>query len=218
MPKLRLLIADDHPLIAEGLRAILDSEFEIEHVVGDGREVVSRVVETKPDGAILDISMPGLNGIQAARQLKKVSPETKVVFLTQYGDWAYVRAAFQANASGYCWKQSAASDIVPALREVFRGRLYISPALRDNNIQSLLDPNNIQATGSDELTPRQREVLQLVAEGRTGKEIASTLGISVKTVEFHKNALMEKTGLRTTAQLTRFAIEHGLVTLTTHAI
>jgi DNA-binding NarL/FixJ family response regulator len=213
--KPRLLLADDHTLLLDGLRMMLEPEFELAGVVEDGQSLLTAAETLKPDLVLLDIAMPALNGIDAARQLKKMRPGTKVIFLTMHSDPDYITEAFRAGASGYLLKRSAASELITAIREVLAGGTYISPILGEDR-QELMAASHREGAFSDRLTPRQREVLQLVAEGRTRKEIAATLHISVKTVEFHKAALSRGFHLRTTADFTRYAIEHGLIR-TSHA-
>jgi len=213
--KPRLLLADDHTLLLDGLRMMLEPEFDLVGVEEDGQAMLKSAEGLKPDLVLLDIAMPALNGIDAARQLKKNLPATKVIFLTMHSDPDYVTEAFRAGASGYLLKRSAASELMTAIREVLAGGSYISPFLGDDR-QDFVAASNREGPFSDRLTPRQREVLQLVAEGRTRKEIAATLRISVKTVEFHKASLSRGFRLRTTADFTRYAIEHGLIA-TSHA-
>lgn len=211
MPKARLLLADDHPLILEGLKRVLEPEFEIAGLASNGREAVNMALRLRPDAVLLDVGMPELNGIEAARQLKRTMPGLKILFVTQFEDRAYALAAFQAEASGYLLKQSATTELPHAIREALAGRFYVSEPLRaflDGRYSPDRSPAGLIGEG---LTPRQREVLQLVAEGRTGKEIAATLGISIKTVEFHKSAITQELGLRSIAELTRYAIEHGIL-------
>jgi DNA-binding NarL/FixJ family response regulator len=159
---------------------------------------------------IADISMPGLNGIDAARHIRKVAPQTKVIFVTMHADPAYVNAAFKAGASGYLIKRSAGTELIQAIRSVMEGHYYVTPLIAKGLVHSVVGggPPTVEA---DALTPRQREVLQLVAEGHTVKEIAGILRISPKTVEFHKTQIMEQLDLHTTADLTKYAIAHGLI-------
>jgi DNA-binding NarL/FixJ family response regulator len=211
MKRARLLLADDHTLVLEGFRRLLEPEFELAGAVEDGRALVAAAQKLKPDVVLLDISMPLLNGIDAARQLKRIMPELKLIFLTMHADPAYVTEAFRVGASGYLLKRSAASELVNAIREVLRGRCYVTPLVTKDMLGSVLGPSPERGTFSTDLTPRQREVLQLVAEGHSTKEVATVLDISVKTVEFHKSRLMQRLGIRTTAELTKFAIQHGIV-------
>jgi DNA-binding NarL/FixJ family response regulator len=204
----RLLIADDHTLVVEAFRRLLERDFDLVGEAEDGRVLLQTAARLKPDVILLDIGMPLLNGIDAARQLQKIVPSTKLVFVTMYSDPEYVREAFRAGARGYILKRSAASELITAINEVVKGRFYITPLVTREALGPLLD-NTDQKKGR--LTPRQREVLQLVAEGRSAKEIGAILHISTKTVEFHKSAIMDELGSRSTAELTRYALEHGLV-------
>jgi DNA-binding NarL/FixJ family response regulator len=210
----RVLVADDHTLVLEGLKRILEEDFELVGVAENGRDLLEMAARLKPDVALVDISMPLLNGIDAARQLLKASPQVKVIFVTMHQDSDYVVEAFRAGASGYILKRSAASELAVAIREVMKGRYYVTPLVTGDTVAPLLagtkaDVKKLSAT----LTSRQREVLQLVAEGRAVKEIAAILRVSAKTVEFHKSALMDRLGIHTTAELTRYAIEHGLIAI-----
>ena len=209
MKKPRLLLADDHTILVEGLKALLAPEFEVVATAGDGRAVLEAAERQRPDLILLDISMPGLNGIDAARRLKQSNPGAKLIILTMHGDLSFVDAAFEAGVSGYVLKQSAATELVTALREVGSGRRYIS-SLIQKRIGTEVPAFLRRPKKSGDLTSRQREVLQLVAEGRVRKEIAQILGVSVKTVEFHKQKIGEKLGIRTDAALTAYAIRHGI--------
>ena len=209
--KARVLIADDHPLIVEGLRKVLATEFEVVGIAGDGVSLVTQAEHLKPDLILLDIAMPLLNGVEAARRVRTIAPLSRIVFVTQKTDREYVQIAFRSGASGYVVKQSAAGELVLALHEALAGRYYVSPLVRKGiaeKLNPLQNPGDLFESG---LTGRQREVLQLVAEGKAAKEIAALLDISVKTVEYHKAGIMETLGLRSTAELTRYAIEHGMV-------
>ena len=210
MNKPRLLIADDHTILLEGLKALLALEFEVVATAGDGRAVLEAAEKHRPDVILLDISMPGLNGIEAARQLKQSNPDSKLIILTMHGDLSFVSAAFDAGASGYVLKQSAASELVTALHDVESGRSYISPAIQERLGTETANFLRRSKGFSGDLTSRQREVLQLVAEGRARKEIAQILRVSVKTVEFHKRKITEKLGIYTDAALTAYAIRHGI--------
>jgi DNA-binding NarL/FixJ family response regulator len=210
MKKPRLLLADDHTIMLAGLKALLSPEFEVVATAGDGRSVLEAAEEHQPDLILLDISMPGLNGIEASRRLKQSNPGAKLIILTMHADLSFVSAAFEAGVSGYVLKQSAATELVAALHEVDHGGRYISSLIQKRlgtEIPAFLRrPKKL----SEDLTSRQREVLQLVAEGRVRKEIAQILGVSVKTVEFHKQKLTEKLGLHTDAALTAYAIRQGI--------
>lgn len=213
MKRPRLLLVDDHTLVLEGLRKLLEPHCELVETAEDGRTLLRKAPQVKPDLVLLDISMPSLNGIDAARRLRELLPETKIIFLTMHADPAYVTEAFRAGASGYLLKRSAASELVNAVNEVLKGRSYVTPLVAEGMLTSMLRSPDGSVTVPAGLSPRQREILQLVAEGHTSKEIAGLLNVSVKTVEYHKARLMERLGLRSTAELTRYAIRHGLVTL-----
>jgi len=210
MKKPRLLLADDHTILLEGLKALMASEFDVVATAGDGRAVLEAAEKYRPDLILLDISMPGLNGIEAARRLNQSNPDAKMIILTMHGDLSFVSAAFDAGVSGYVLKQSAATELVTALHEVDSGRRYISSLILKR--LGTEAPAFLRRTKelSAELTSRQREVLQLLAEGRVRKEIAQILGVSVKTVEFHKQKITEKLGLHTDAALTAYAIRQGI--------
>ncbi len=210
MKRPRLLIADDHLLMLEGLRLMLEPEFEWVGSVEDGQALIRAAQDVKPDVILLDISMPILNGIDAASQLKTLLPSAKLIFITMHAEPDFVAEAFRAGAAGYLLKRAAASELLTAIREVLKGRKYVSPLVARDAIDLFL---SLAPEGklSDRLTSRQREILQLVAEGRTRKEIAHLLNISVKTVEFHKAALMRELDLHSMAELTKYAIEHGVI-------
>jgi DNA-binding NarL/FixJ family response regulator len=213
MPK-RLLIADDHLLMLEGLSRILANEFEISGTARDGLVLLAEAERIQPDVVVLDIGMPGMNGIEAARRLSKSVPAAKIVFVTQQLDPAYIHAAFAAGAMGYVAKQSASTELVNAVHHALQDRYYVTPLAGEKAVQfTALHPkvNPMEMFGA-ELTPRQREVLQLVAEGKSSKEISAALSISVKTVEFHRNSLMDELGVHTVAELTRYAMLRGIIT------
>lgn len=217
MSKCRVLLADDHTLVLEGIKKLLEPHFETVGTVEDGRALLAAAQELRPDVILLDISMPLLNGIDAAVRLKKLVPSAKLVFLSMHADAAYVTAAFRAGGSGYLLKRSAASELVFAINEVLKGRFYVTPAVAKDVLQDVFEEVETSRkeppTKAPHLTPRQREVLQLVAEGKSIKEIATILGISAKTVEFHKSRITEELNLHTTAELTKFAIAHGIASL-----
>src|SRR5512135_1662249 len=208
----RLLLADDHTLLLEGIRLMLEPEFDLVGSVEDGQALLAAAKTLKPDVILLDISMPVLNGIDAARRLRKLLPSARLIFLTMHADPDYVAEAFRAGAMGYLLKRAAASELLTAIRAVLKGNHYVSPLVTRNALDLLISSPEPRGKFSDRLTPRQREVLQLVAEGRTRKEIATILNISVKTVEFHKRTLMRELSLGTAADFTRYAIEHGIIT------
>lgn len=207
----RLLLADDHTLLMDGIRLMLEPEFQLVGAVEDGLAVLESARHLQPDVILLDISMPQLNGIDAAYQLRKIAPGARIVFLTMHADPEYVTEAFRAGAAGYILKRAAASELLTAIREVLKGNHYVSPLVTRNALELLINTSRPGAKVIDRLTPRQRQVLQLVAEGRNRKEIAAVLGVSVKTVEFHKASLMRELNLRTPADFTLFAVEHGMI-------
>ncbi len=191
--KARVLLVDDHRIVTEGLRALLEPEFQIVGTVDDGRAAVEASGDLKPDVVVLDISMPSLNGLEAARQIRKLSPKVKIVFLTMHNDITYVRKAFEAGASAYVTKHSASLDLRLAIQEALSGRTYITPA--------------VVKEGNHVLLRRSR----MSKEGRSAKEAASILHLSPRTVEFHKYRLMQQLGFETTAQLLQFAIKHKII-------
>lgn len=213
MNRARVLLADDHTLVLDGFRRLLESEYELVGAVADGRAVLQAAINLKPDVVLMDISMPLLNGIDATRQLKQILPDTKVIFLTMHADSAYIVEGLRAGASGYLLKWSAEEELLGAIREVLQGRTYITTLVGQEVLDMLRRPPGRTTGDTGELTARQREILQLIAEGRAVKEMAAILQISAKTVEFHKYRVMMKLGIRTTAELTRYAIQHRLVSI-----
>src|ERR1700693_1016932 len=212
--KTRVLIAEDHTLMAEGLRKLLECEFESVQTVGNGRQLLDTVATSKPDIVLLDIGMPLLNGIEAARRLGKILPSTKVVIVTGHNEPQYVVEAFRAGATGFVLKRCAVSELVTAIKQVLAGHTYVTPLVADRAVEAA----RAYVRPGPSLTSRQREVLQLVAEGCTAKEIANVLKLSVKTAVFHKMAIMDKLGLRTTAELTRYALEQGIANATSERV
>lgn len=206
----RVLLADDHTLVLEGFRRIVEQRCEVVGTVEDGRALLEAAARLCPDLILLDISMPLLNGIDAARQVKKLLPEVKLIFVTMHADPAYVSEAFKAGASAYLLKRSAARELDQAIDSVLKGQYFVTSLLTRDLVTSLSEGHANLFAPRQELTPRQREVLQLVAEGRTIKEIAALLNISPKTVEFHKAQIMFHLNLHTTAELTKYALTHGL--------
>jgi DNA-binding NarL/FixJ family response regulator len=209
--KPRIVMADDHRLFLEGLSRILEGECELVGTAINGRELVSLASELDPDIILVDIAMPLLNGIEAARQIRHVNSKVKIIFVTMQINRDYIREAFAAGASGYVLKQAAASELMTAIRDVQRGCFYISPMISERFVGYSPPADQNPSKLFTSLTPRQREVLQLVAEGKSAKEIAAQLFISVKTVEFHKKHLLEELSLRSTPELIRYAVEHGWV-------
>jgi|SRR6266850_4023930 len=206
-----VLLADDHAIVTEGLRHVLEPDFEVVGAVANGRELVAAALRLKPDVIVADVSMPLLNGIEAARHIRKTDRRVKIVFLTMHPDLVYASEAFQAGASAYVLKSSAGTEIVTAIGEALRGRTFVTPALDQQSLNSQIQRDRSSPTALHGLPPRQREVLQLVAEGRSTKEIAEILKISARTVEFHRYRAMESLGLHTIAELVAYAIKHGLV-------
>jgi DNA-binding NarL/FixJ family response regulator len=210
MTRPRVLIADDHRVLSEGLKSLLQPHFDVVGIVTDGRELVAASTSLNPDVVVLDISMPSLNGIDAARQIRSGSSHAKLVFLTMHREVTYAARALEAGASGFVLKHSAASELVTAIHEALKGGLYITPQIAAELVDSYRRGLPAGPNGSGELTPRQREVLQLVTEGHSAKEIAAILCISRRTAEFHKARLMETLGLRNTVELIHYAIRIGL--------
>jgi len=208
----RVLLADDHRVVGEGLKRILADDFDLVGVVEDGRALVAAARQLQPDVIVADISMPYLNGIDAMVQLKKSAPDVKVVILTMHQEPAYARRALDAGASGFVLKHSAPAELVMAIEAALKGQTFITPALAGEVLrQARQEPR--AADAAEHLTPRQREILQLLAQGRSAKEVAADLAISARTVEFHKYQMMQTHGLRTNAELIHFAIKHGIVSI-----
>jgi len=207
----RIILADDHEIILDGLRRILEPEFEVVASARNGREMVAEIERLKPEAAVADISMPLLNGLDALRQCKSAHSRTRFVFLTASPDVALATQAFRLGASGYVLKQAAAEELVVAIRETLAGRTYITPRIANEVLQNLMTHSADALKSGIGLTGREREVLQLLAEGKIIKEIGAILNVSPRTVEFHKNNIVAKTGLRTTAELARYAARQGLV-------
>ena len=210
MKRPRVLLADDHRVFSEALQSLLQPHFDVVGIASDGRELVAAAKTLDPDVIVLDISMPSLNGIDAARQLRSAGSRVKVVFLTMHREVTYATRALEAGASGFVLKHSAASELVTAIHEALKGGTYIAPQIAADLLDSFRRGVNSGTEASGDLTPRQREVLQLVAEGRSAKEIAAILGISPRTAEFHKARLMETLGVQNTAELIQYAIRTGI--------
>jgi DNA-binding NarL/FixJ family response regulator len=211
MKRARILLADDHTLTLKGIRAVLEPHHEIVGTVTDGRALLAAALRLHPDLIVLDITMPLLNGVDAAIQIKKLQPEVKLLFVTMHVNPAYLEAALNAGGSGYVLKSAAGEELLDAIKSVLKGRIYITPSLSSEHLERFMDPS--RAAAALHLSTREREILQLIAEGRAAKEMAHVLNISIKTVAFHRENIKRKLGLRTTAELTKHAIEQGLVSL-----
>jgi DNA-binding NarL/FixJ family response regulator len=206
-----VLLADDHAIVTEGLRLVLTPTLNVIGTVSDGRALVNAAAELNPDVIVVDVSMPLLNGIEAAREIRKTDPDVKIVFLSMHADLVYAAEAFLAGGSAYILKTAAGAELVTAIRAALQGRSYIGEGLNRAALEGLIQCELRSRGASRALSPRQRQVLQLVAEGRTTKVIADTLQVSSRTVEFHRYRLMKSLGLRTIAELVRYAIQHNFV-------
>jgi len=205
---IRVLLADDHLIVCQSLKAVLEREgLQVIGEAADGREAVRLARALHPDVAALDLSMPLLNGLDAAREIQKACPRTRTILLTMHGEDSYVLRALQMGIRGYVLKSQAVTDLVRAVQEVSRGAVYLSPSVSGAVVEAYRTKKDLR----DPLTPRERGVLQLVAEGKTTKEVASLLGVSVKTAEYHRNSLMRKLDIHETASLVRYAIRQGLI-------
>jgi DNA-binding NarL/FixJ family response regulator len=212
MKRPRVLLADDHRLLREAFAHLLEPGCEVVGAVGDGRALLEAAQELRPDIVVLDIAMPLLNGLDAARQLRELMPEVRVIFLTVSEDPDLAADAFRAGAAGYLLKNCAASELFQAIQEVFEGRSYVTPLATQGLVGSLIrEPG--PARGAAQLSTRRREVLQLLAEGRTMKEVAHILAITPRTVAFHKYGMMEELGIKTSAELVQFAVKHRIATI-----
>jgi two-component system response regulator NreC len=208
---IRVLLADDHELVRQGLKLLLEREgFNVVGEASEGQMAVQMVLRVSPDIAIFDVGMPVLNGLDAARELRKTSPRTKTILLTRHDENQYVTEALRAGVKGYVLKNQGCTDLVHAIQQVSRGEIYLSPSISHIVAEAFLSRT---APHPDPLTSRERQVLQLIAEGKSTKEIAALLGISVKTAETHRTRLMQKLDIHDVASLVRYAIRHGLVVL-----
>jgi DNA-binding NarL/FixJ family response regulator len=207
-----VLLADDHKIILDGLRSLLSADFELIGTATNGHELIEKALALRPRLIVADISMPLLNGIDALRQIRKQFPEVLMVFLTMHPDSSYLSRAFEAGAIGYVLKHAAAEELVTALQTALRGERYISPELQHDAVFEFLDDSKRHLKATIDLTPRQRQVLQLLAEGNSAKQIGAILEISARTVETHKYKMMDDLGVKSTAQLVQHAIKLGLVT------
>jgi len=206
----RLVIADDHTLVAEACRRLLEPEFEVVAVVNNGRALLEVGSELKPDVALVDIAMPRLNGLDASEELKRLVPFTKIVILTMSLDAQLAAEAFRRGASAYVVKNAAVEELLTAIREVLKGQSFLSPLITEDTVHVLLRNGN-RPDSDKRITARQREVLQLVAEGMSMKEIANALNVKPETVAFHKYRAMESLGLKTNSDLLRYAIAHHMI-------
>jgi DNA-binding NarL/FixJ family response regulator len=204
MRRTRVLLADDHDIVVIGLVSLLQNEFDLVGTVGDGRALVEAAKELRPEVIVSDISMPGFSGLEALRRLKAEGLDPRVVFLTMHADARLATEALRAGASGYLLKQSAGEELATAIREALQGRVYLTPLIAKDVLTSLTEP---APPAGARLTPRQRQVLRLIADGRTMKEIATILHLSPRTVEDHKYEMMQTLGVRTTAELIRYALQ-----------
>jgi len=202
-----VLLADDHPIVVEGLFSLLQREFSVVGSVPDGTRLLDAARQLRPDVIVADIAMPGMSGIEALRRLKLDENSAKVVFLTMHADGQLAAEALRVGASGFVVKHSAGKELIDAIHTVLRGQTYVTPQLSRDVLKKLAGGHT---AGAGPLTPRQREVLSLIAAGRTMKEVAGTLGLSSRTVETHKYQIMATLGLKTTAELVRYAVEKGL--------
>jgi DNA-binding NarL/FixJ family response regulator len=209
MMAIQVLLADDHQIVRQGLKGLLEREgFKVVGEATDGREAVRLAGKSHPDVAVLDLVMPALNGVDAAREMLRSAPRLKAILLTMHTEDPYVLEALRAGVSGYVLKTQAADDLVQAIREVTRGSIYLSPGISRTVVDAYRSKTDLPP---DPLSPREREVLQLVAEGKTTKEVAAILGISVKTAESHRTRIMSKLNIHETAGLVRYAIRRGLI-------
>ncbi len=213
MKKPRVLLADDHKIVLEGLKSLLADEFEVVASVEDGRALVEQAAALRPDVIVTDVSMPQLNGLEAARRIKKADKNARIVFLTMHPDVTYAEDAFEAGASGYVLKHAAPSELVTAIHEALKGRTYVTPLIAGDLIRAFQEGGSPEKEYLRKTSPREREILQFLAEGRSGKEIAALLGISPRTVEFHKYRMMEKLNIKTSAELVQYAVKHGIISL-----
>ena len=214
--KPKVIVADDHRLVAEGVVKILEKKYDVVAISADGRSLIEAVEKFRPALALVDISLPLLNGLDACRHLKKSCPEVKIIILTMHSEQHFVNEAFRIGIGGYVLKSSVTDELLFAAQEVLKGCTYISPVVAQGLVdQALESPTNptrrSNSTPTVTLSPRQREVLQLVAEGKSNKEIASVINVTVKTIEFHKARISKELGVRTTAELTKQAITLGLI-------
>lgn len=213
MRKIRVLLADDHKIVLEGLKSLLEPEFDLVGIVEDGRALVKEAERLHPDVIVADISMPLLNGIDAVLQIKKTDDRIKVVFLTMHPEVAYATKAFEAGASGYVLKRSASRELITAINDAMKERTYVTPMIAGELLHSYKKTQPGQNVFNKKLTRRQDEILQLLAEGHSTKEIANILHISPRTVETHKYNMMQELKLKTTTDLVKYAIKQGIISI-----
>ena len=210
MAKPRVLLADDHVMLLEAFRRLLEPEFDVIGSVSDGSQLVDAAVRLSPDVIVSDVSMPRMGGLEAARRLREILPSARIVFLTVNEDAQLAAEAFRLGASGWVLKASTATELVEAVRAALKRRRYLTPLIARGDIDELPQPAAGEAS-AEQLTPREREVLQLLAEGKAMKEVAAVLGITTRTVAFHKYRMMESLGIRSSAELVRFAVRSRIV-------
>lgn len=210
MDKISVLVADDHRIVAEGLRRLLEPTYELLAIAENGRELVAAAIKLKPDVIVVDISMPLLNGVDAVSQIRNAGIQAKIIYLTMHLEANYARRALATGASAYVLKHSASSELLFAIQQALAGRYFVSPTIAAK-INSTWTPEDVSLNALDGLTVRQREVLQLLAEGYSAKEVSTVLEISRRTVEYHKYRIMKILGLHKSAELIQFAVQHGLV-------
>jgi DNA-binding NarL/FixJ family response regulator len=213
MSPVRVLLADDHTLVRAGIRSLLESLPGVEVIAesGDGREALELILQHGPDVALLDIGMPGLNGLEVARRTAEESPRTRSIILSMHADATYVRQALRAGVSGYLLKGAAVAELPLAIESVMRGQTYLTPRISQAVVEGFLREGNVDPDPLEALTARQREILQAIAEGKSTKEIAQILDLSAKTVETHRMRIMERLGIHDVPGLVRFAIRAGLI-------
>ena len=211
MNRTRIILGDDHSLVLEGIRRLLESNYDVVGSAENGRQLVSEALRLKPEMIVLDITMPILNGIDAAKEIRKALPDTRFVFVSMHANGVYVRKAMEAGASGYVLKSGASDELIEAMEVARKGGTFFSPGLGHDVIEDVRARKRTASDHGLDLTGRQRQILQLIAEGKQNKEVAAILHVSVRTVEFHRSRLMSRLGARTAAELSRFALNEGLI-------
>lgn len=213
MDKARILLADDHRIVLEGLKKLLATDYDVVGQAEDGHTLIQEALRLRPDVIIADISMPSLNGIDAVQQIRKEGMKPKVIFLTMHNDALYAKEVLDKGASGFVLKHSAPSELIVAVQEALQGNTYISPAISEDLLDIYKGNKKGRGDALNTLTLRQREVLQLLAEGKSAKEVATSLNITPRTAEFHKYNMMKQLGIKTNAEIVHFAIKHGIVSI-----